>query len=139
MDISPSVFSLKKYFFHTTELRALSNHDPKGEVAGTHQISDVSCQLDGQSIYVQLVVKSDTDKSENPPYEYELGGVAIFECNSEELSEDQRRKGATIYGTQVLMGAAREILLTLSSRSAWGGFTIQLNNIPQPTLDDSTE
>ena len=139
MQISPNSFALKRYFFHTTELRALPDHDPEGEVAGTKQASEVSCQMDGKSIFVQLIVKSDIDESENPPYEYELGGVAVFECTSKALTDEQIKTGATIYGTQVLLGAAREIVLMLSSRSVWGGFTIQLNNVSPPMPEGHVE
>lgn len=134
--MSRSKLRLEQYYFPHQEVRANPAHNPAGAKDGSALTinfkTGVIPNKPGTHI-VELVVELDEANSDNPPYFFKLHAFGVFAA-APDLNEDEARALASVQGAQVLLGAARDHLVSLTSRGPWGGF--YLNIIPlQPPIN----
>lgn len=133
---------LEDIFFPIQEVRARADHNPQGELGGTHiiqafefQALDVATQRYG----VVLDMSIDEEKSVNPAYDFRLQGFATFWVHS---SFDPVSAQAIVQanGLMILVGAMRERLLELTCRAPWGRFMLNTQPVqflqPLPTASE---
>jgi preprotein translocase subunit SecB len=117
---------LDRYFFPYQEVRANPEHDANENWSGTKVKANVNCFPVDEGVNtfaVELVVSSDDESSENPPYFFNIQVFGYLVVESEiELATAQRIAEAT--GTTVLVGAIREHLASLTARGPWGTFLL---------------
>jgi hypothetical protein len=122
---------LEDIFFPLQEVRALAEHDPQGELRGTHIIQSIEFQvLDAAAgrYGVVLDMTIDEEKSHNPPYCFRLQAFASFFI-SPEIDPISAQALVQTNGVMILIGAMRERLLELTSRAPWGRFLLNTQPI----------
>jgi len=127
----PFPLRLEELFFPIQEVRANAEHDPQGERSGTNLKQSFSIQaIDGPpgTFGVDLVVECDREASVNPPYFFQLQVYAIMRL---EAALDPAAAHALVAttGFSVVVGAARERLLELTSRAPWGRFMMGISQL----------
>ncbi|MEI2782305.1 MAG: hypothetical protein V9H25_14010 [Candidatus Competibacter sp.] len=123
MDAYP--WRLENYFFPHQEVRANLSHDPNGNRLGsqfTPSFSLVAIEGRTNAVGVEASVSLDEDKSDNPPYFFTISAFGILTTDLE--TTDDMRTQAASFGINVLFGALRERLATLTSRAPWGTFVL---------------
>lgn len=123
--------NLVNYFFPRVEVVANSSHEPKEATMTIFSINTHIEQLeDNHSYAVNIDVQADMDQSTNPPYSFHLSGVAFLNVSSEEYDGDNAKEACYQIGHQVLFGALREQLSTITSRGPWNA--VHLRVVPAP-------
>lgn len=117
---------IEDLFFPVMEVRTLDKHDAKGDRTGTQLIYNQALQkLDGESRYgVVVSVRTDDEKSINPPYKFMVEAYAIFSVSNAGTDELAISNFILDNGTPMVIGAIRERLADLTARSPWGRFLI---------------
>jgi len=134
----PLSLQLEELFFPVQEVRANPEHDTQGDRTGTNLRQSFSVQaVEGQAgLYgVELLIECDRDASRNPPYFFQLHVFALVRVEAA-LDPAAVQGIVTTTGFSVLVGAARERLLELTSRAPWGRFmmgVVQL--VSQPVVE----
>jgi preprotein translocase subunit SecB len=121
---------LIRYFFPVQEVQGNPEHQSENEQQTAIRISAnfTSIENASRNYIVEITVQLDEDKSENPPYFFKIESFGIFEAADENLNDDQAKSLATTTGAQILIGAIRERIATMTSRGPWG--ILNLNTIP---------
>lgn len=122
---------LEDIFFPIQEVRALAEHDPQGELRGTHILQTIEFQeldLATGRYGVVLEMAMDEEKSLNPPYSFRLQAFASFVINPE-IDPVSAQALVQANGVMILVGAMRERLLELTSRAPWGRFLLNTQPI----------
>lgn len=138
---TPFPLRLEELFFPIQEVRANPDHDPKGDRLGTHIKQSLNVQpIEGQAgLYgVDMTFQCDRETSPNPPYFFHLQVYALLRADAS-LDPATALGLATTTGVNVVIGAARERLLDLTSRAPWGRFMmalVQITNQPVVTGQD---
>jgi preprotein translocase subunit SecB len=139
----PHNVDLIQYFFPETFVRAVPDHDRAGTNDGTvqhltHQIEEL--QTDTLQHGVSIRVSTDDDKSENQPYSYSIEAYGIFGPTSAESDQEieDYRKNVEIVGVQILLGAIREHLASVTARSPWSTFIMGTANL-MPKAEAKTD
>lgn len=131
MDGAASEVKLLELFFPVQEVRANAEHDPSKNREGTQLVISLKLSLvdKANARYGALLeVASNSDTSDNPPYFFKLHAYAVFALNETASSAEAEEK-LKFTAQNVLMGAARERLLDLTSRAPWGRFMLALHPI----------
>jgi len=122
---------LENSFFPHQEVRANPVHDTSGNKAGTEvNINHAIQRIKGRenTFGVELTISADEEMSDNPPYFFTISGYAIFVFNDEDGGNMFDEHMFEIPCVQMLIGAIRERLSSITSRAPWGTFT--LNMVP---------
>jgi preprotein translocase subunit SecB len=124
--------NLEHYFLPVIDVAANPEHKPGDETltifSVNTQISEVN---DTKRLAVNIEVKSDQDESTNPPYNFRLLGVGFLSISAEEYDSENAKEACLQVGHQVLFGAIREQIASLTGRGPWDA--IQLRVVPAPT------
>lgn len=121
--MKPPPLAVKDYFFPATHLVALSDHDPAGDNMGT-QIETVIEHvqiLESGDLYFQVQIKSDLEKSKNPPFDFSIIAFGLFSPTDTTAAKS---KMGLQFAFSTLVGAAREHIATLSSKTPWAKFIL---------------
>lgn len=126
MDAKNLPLQLEELFFPLQEVRANPEHNPADERFGTnvdqmlhiHEI-DVAEGRFG----ISLELNSNEETSVNPPYFFRLHAYAIVTV-SPQIDPATQQSILQTNGQLILVGAARERLLDLTSRAPWGRFLL---------------
>lgn len=137
---TPFPLRLEELFFPIQEVRANPEHNPQGERSGTNLKQSFNIQaIDGQpgTFGVEMVVECDRETSVNPPYFFQLQVYAIMRL--EAVLEPAAAHGLVAStGFSVVVGAARERLIELTSRAPWGRFMMGVSQLlAQPVAEAS--
>jgi hypothetical protein len=121
---------LEELLFPLQEVRSNQSHDPAGDRAGTQLEFGQQLQKmeDQPGRYILMVsVKTNNETSKNPPYQFAIEAYAVLNVTG---AADQAAEQAVITsnGFPMIMGAIRERIAHLTSRSPWGRFLV--NAIP---------
>lgn len=129
---------LVNYFLPAIEVAAIPSHAPNEE---TMTIFSINAQIeemeDERDFAINVEVRTDMEESSNPPYKFRLFGVAFFHITCEEFDRDNAREACYKIGHQVVFGALREQLATITSRGPWQA--VQLRVVPAPELETETD
>ncbi|MDG4595768.1 MAG: hypothetical protein P9F75_08745 [Candidatus Contendobacter sp.] len=123
MDNDP--WRLDNYFFPHQEVRANPAHDPNGVRPHVHlspSFQIVAIEGRPEAVGVEASIAVDESQSENPPYFFTISAFAALSTSLE--MTDQSRAQAAGVGINLLVGAIRERLATLTSRAPWGTFML---------------
>ncbi len=132
---------LENYFFPHQEVRANPAHDLNGSRLGSRLSSSFNIvAIEGRpdAVGVEASIALDESQSENPPYFFTISAFGILTTDLE--MTDQLRAQAAGLGINLLIGAMRERLATLTARAPWGVFVfgpIPLNFLGTPTASGS--
>jgi len=126
---------LEDIMFPLQEIQTNQGHDPNGERAGTQlQYGNQIQKLDGQPgrYAVVVSVRTDNGRSKNAPYTFavEAYGLVNVTGSTDETAINQL---ITANCFPVIMGAIRERVAHLTSRSPWGRFLINVIPLSPPT------
>ena len=139
---APFPLRLEELFFPIQEVRANPDHDPQGERTGTNLKQSFNVQvIDGQpGLYgVEMLVECDRETSRNPPYFFQLQVYALMRSEGA-LDPATAQTLAASTSFSVLVGAARERLLELTSRAPWGRFMMGIVQlVPQPVVESAEQ
>lgn len=129
-------FHLETYFFVHQEVRANPEHNTEVEanvfVTQMVNVSAVDDLPDNRKRFtVELVIKLDEKDSVNSPYFFTLGTYGIFGLEDEvDFPTDEERAIALQSGAvQILVGAARERIASLTARGPWGAHILDVMSI----------
>lgn len=140
MSDAPLPIRLEELFFPVQEVRANPSHNPNGNRRGTAISHSVSSQLidEKENVFgVELELSTDVERSDNPPYFFELHAYGLVAIDPQ-LDPASARSLAHTNGQLMLVGAARERLLDLTSRAPWGRFVLSAVPVaPLPEQPDS--
>lgn len=132
----PHNVSLVHYFFTETHVTSLPGYDQQGNRKGTvtdavHRIAEIEEGSYKRS--ATTVFSSVDDKSENAPYSFKIVAYGIFEPELAETEEqiDDFLKNVELVSFQVLYGAIREYLASITARSPWLTFLASTPNITE--------
>lgn len=122
---------LEELFFPVQEVCANPEHDLKGERSGTNLRHSFNVQsIEGkQGLFgVDFMIECDRDSSKNPPYFFQLQVYALLRTDA----PSDLMAAVASAAFSVVVGAARERLLELTSRAPWGRFMMQpMQLVPQ--------
>jgi hypothetical protein len=127
----PTYLNIDEIFFPVLEVRMLANHVASGIRSGTQlKLGRQVKKLDNQpgKWALAMSVASDDEKSTNPPYKFLIEAHAIVNFAGTVLEGEAAERFIESQGAPLLLGAIRERLAELTSRSPWGRFMI--NGIP---------
>lgn len=138
MAIKPHNVRVVQYFFPETHVVALKNHDLNGDRSGTkniinHVIDEIPAEDGRLQHAVEVEYSSDDEAGTNPPYSFKIVAFGIFEPEkneTEELVNDYLRNLEAV-AIQVLFGAIREHMASVTARSAWSTFIAGATNLRQ--------
>ncbi len=122
--MDPSPLQLDRYFFTHSTVRANPEHNPAGDRQGSRVIPTFLSQplAERPGAYtVEMTVVLDETTSVNPPYFFSISAFAVIVTPP---TLDPAAAGTAVRGTgfNVLVGAIREHLATLTARGPWGLF-----------------
>ena len=115
---------LDRYFFTQTTVIANPQHHPEGPKDGSHVVPDFSCALvdkQAHTFAVELTVRLDEGASENPPYFFTVSAFALL-TSEQNMPRDAAFALANSTGFNMLAGAVREHLASITARGPWGPF-----------------
>lgn len=119
---------LENYFFPHQEVRANPTYDPRGDRRGSHTntafaILPVEDRENAFAVEVQIAL--DEEKSINPPYFFTMHAFGVFSIDQEiETSAASPANIGGVQGAQILIGAIREHLATMTARGPWDVFLL---------------
>lgn len=118
-------WQLENYFFTHQEVRANPDHDPDGNRRGSC-ISPLlnKTEIEGRpnAVGLEVSITLDESQSNNPPYFFTVTAFGVLVTDLE--ITDQLRDQAVVLGIDLLIGAIRERVATLTSRAPWGAFVL---------------
>ena len=125
--MKPHNVKVVQYFFPESSVKARQDHDPNGISNGTKQklslnINEIPSENNMHGVMVRL--SSIDDESENLPYSYSIETYGIFEPNdksTDDLIQDYK-SNIKVVSLQILVGAIREHLASITSRGPWATF-----------------
>ena len=122
MDTFP--LQLDRYFFTDSTVRANPEHNPAGDRQGSRVSTAFQSQpvADRLGAYtVEMTVMLDETTSLNPPYFFSISAFAVILTPP---TLDPAAAWTVVRGTgfNVLIGAIREHLATMTARGPWGLF-----------------
>jgi hypothetical protein len=135
MDTSPSV-RLDELFFPVQEIRAVPQHNPQGDRAGTQlKITQGAQRIEGRErrYGFNVALQSDDENSVNPPYVFRVEAYAVLSVLNSSLDGDAELAWVSQVAVSIVIGAIRERLADLTSRAPWGRFLINVVPIRPPT------
>lgn len=117
---------LKEYFFPVFQVVALPKFSADRDVSDLEYSVDVGLLKAEKGNEYQLSVEirtADFEKSDEnqPSYDINLVALGIFEVNPKWPEPEKLVK---INGASILYSAAREFLITITSRGPWGAVTL---------------
>lgn len=112
---------LKEYSFPVQSVRANPEFRPQDERDGAKiAISFEFGKVDDDDVWIaDLKISTDETEGTNPPYFFEIQAFGIFEMETG-ADEQVVTTSGRIACFQVLAGAIREHIATLTSRAPWG-------------------
>ncbi len=131
MDQSP--LNLTKYFFTKTTIEANPEHNPKNERGFSVDISARLTKISTEKYQLEFNINIKEDKAANCPYFGDVQVVGVFSIKNE-TSPTDKVTIIHIEGGELLYSAAREHILSITSRGPWGG--VILPTIGHPTEKD---
>ncbi len=114
-----SLLQLKEYFFPVVQVVANATFNDKNDaVETTYNIEPSLVKSDENNLYqIAIDISSSADDEQDKlPYVVHIVAVGIFEINPE---WDEPEKLLYINGSSILYSAAREFLITITSRGPW--------------------
>ena len=139
--MKPHNVRVSQYFFPETHVVALAAHDPSGERHGScvnleHRIDDI--EGDQLQHGVSVTLTSNDEKGVNPPYQFKIEAYGLFMPVSEETDEliQAYHDNFETVAVQILMGAIREHLASITSRGPWTTFIASVATINQETVPE---
>jgi hypothetical protein len=133
-----SQLQLENYFFAHQEVRANPAHDPKGNRKGSRvDLSYVVSPIDlGLGAYgIEVTVSLNEAESENPPYFFRISAFARV---SVQPATSVSTELVAVNSLNILIGAIRERLATLTARGPWGPFFLNAMAL-RAEMSDSDE
>lgn len=118
-------WQLDNYFFPNQEVRANPAHDPSGARVHTQLNPSFNiAAIEGRqnTVGVEVTIAVNESQSENPPYFFTISAFGVLSTHLE--ITDQSRAQAAGIGVNLLLGAIRERLATLTARAPWGAFIL---------------
>lgn len=130
--------NLTNYFLPIIEVAANPSHEPSEKTMTIFSVNAQVEETENEAQYaVNIEVLSNQEESTNPPYTFRLSGVAFFIITSEEYDDNNAKEVCFQIGHQVLLGAIREQITTLTGRGPWNA--VQLRVIPAKQLTDQAQ
>ena len=130
------LLQLEELLFPVVEVRTNGSHDPAGERAGTLlQYGQQLQKIEGQPGRYGLMVsvRSDNERSKNPPYAFAIEAHAVYSIQGGTLDEQAQAAKILANGVVIVMGAIREQLASITARGPWGRFLINAVPLQDPT------
>lgn len=119
-----SPLQLKNHFFPVVNVRANESGKMDGHVALNQHVEYVPIDGKPNFWHLELFLNQRSVDSKKPfYYEIELHVVGVVEV-SEKITKDKIEPIAAINGLSMLYGAAREMILNVTARSAHGAFSL---------------
>lgn len=115
---------LEEYYFPIQEVVANPSFSRSGNRNGSKLRSNLTITRQNGAAgkwLVELVIDVDQDASENPPYFFRIQAFGVFALEEGEQEALAQSAMATL-GAQILVGAIRERLASLTARAPWGQF-----------------
>lgn len=130
MSLQINEVQIDKYFFISQEIEANTEHDPSEELDiltdVTESFHDIKTR---ESFAVELSISSNSDKSTNLPYHFKIRAFGFFTITADEFEDDKAAITCAILGREILMGAIRERLVSLSSRGPWNPICLSIYEV----------
>jgi len=135
--VIPLPLQLKEYFFPRQRVDANPNHDPAADIKVILDMRlDFNRVESASSDYgLSLTVDLDEDSSQNHPYGFSMQVFGVLSAN-DDVTEDVARAFGETQIAQMLIGAVREHLATLTARGPWGPYFMELIPI-KPKVEDA--
>lgn len=114
-------WQLEDLSFSHQEVRANPAHDPKQDQKGSPfhiEANELTINDRKNAIAVQVSIKVDETHDSNAAYFVVLTAFAVL-LTDQEMTEQLRHQGLST-GLNILIGAMRERLATLTARGPWG-------------------
>ncbi|ODB94071.1 hypothetical protein A3194_05270 [Candidatus Thiodiazotropha endoloripes] len=132
---------INRIFFPSQYIKANPEHKPDQEksipITLNHTILRVN---DSNNLYsVEVMIMLDKEASVNTPYEFDTHAFGFFSFSDPDIDEDKKKYLLGTSGIQILIGALREHILSITSRGPWGPLTlstIQINVINSDKKND---
>lgn len=118
MKTSPPL-ELKRYFFPYVQVAADADHEPSDYEIETDFEVRTSINHDEKSDIYQVVLEitaEPEDEASNLPYSIQLVTVGLFVVDEEFPDKDKLLR---VTGASMLYSAAREFIITITSRGPW--------------------
>jgi len=119
---------LENIFFPHQEVRAIPTHNIEGERDGSRvTFTNVLSAIQGRedAFGIEITMKLDEEKSKNPPYLFTISVFGVFVAeNNVDVIKPELKAQMEIAATQIVVGAIRERLSSITSRAPWGAFTL---------------
>jgi preprotein translocase subunit SecB len=120
--ISP--LQLKSHFFHVIRLRAVPGGKKEGQTTFNREVAFSPLPDKPKEWQLELNIKLECVDKTNPfIYEFEIHVIGFFELVVD-LPEDRRQQIIVVNGLSILYGALREMVINLTSRSAFGPLSL---------------
>jgi preprotein translocase subunit SecB len=120
--ISP--LQLKGHFFPVIRLNAQPGGKKEGPTNLAREIAFAPVSGNPKSWQLELTVKlSNSDKTNPFLYEFEIHVIGFFEMEADP-QEERTKQIVIVNGLSMLYGAIRELIINLTSRSAFGALTV---------------
>ncbi len=136
MSIDNINISLERYFYPAQIVRARPEYDKNGDKNNnaTHINRSIECLPgEGNRFALQIDIENDLENSVNPPYEFQLTVVGLFNIIDGSFSDEEKKQQVLNTGTELLIGALRERIAMLTHSAPWGVFNINVLDIPKVT------
>jgi hypothetical protein len=130
-----ALLQLEELLFPVMEMRTNAKHEVQGERAGTVlQYGQELQKIDGQpgKYGLMVSVRSDNEKSKNPPYTFSVEAHAIVSVVNGTPDSDDELTFIRTNGLPIIMGAIRERLADMTARAPWGRFLINAVPVQEP-------
>lgn len=124
------MYQIINHFYTVQQVEALPDYNPEGNTNGTIVDVDFSVELNDEKEKVWLAlqgIQSNQQESQNQPYQFDFVSLCYFKINPEVENSDEDTVKAAVF--DMMAGATRERLISLSSRGPWQKFSLQ----PVPT------
>jgi hypothetical protein len=130
-----ALLQLEEMLFPVMEMHTNAKHDLQGERAGTLlQYGQELQRIDGQpgKYGLMISVRSDNEKSKNPPYSFAIEAHAILSVVNGSPGTEDELAFVRNSGLPLVMGAIRERLADMTARAPWGRFLINAVPVQEP-------
>jgi len=126
---------IKQLIFPIQIVKTNPEHVSSGEEVTIKASVDVKRnKIEGEetSIGIEMTVFLDKDESFNYPYDFEITVFSVFQLNKPVDKLTKKDKDfINMNTTQILIGAIRERLASLTSRAPWGDFVLNALSVPK--------
>lgn len=119
------------YHFPEVSVKALMTYQA-GAPTDTFLDAEISHAelLDNGYYYVQIRVRSDIEKSTNPPYQFDVVAYGVFLPSDEKATQSF---AAVQQAAMVLIGATRELIMTLTAKGPWPSYILPAVILDKPS------